>query len=113
MIFPAAAVFESPDAPSYPGTSAAAAAAAAAAAKEAGGKVTHGRVMVVGSGRLFSDEWLDKEENGKLADVLFRWLAQEKDAAALTEDRKDTDLAEYTRIPNTKVAPPCLAAWSL
>ena len=91
---PVAAVFECPDAPSFPGASAAAAEAARDAA--------HGRVMVVGSGQLFGDEWLDKEENGKLADVLFRWLAHEKDSANLTEDRKDSDLAEYTRIPNTK-----------
>jgi hypothetical protein len=64
-----AAVFESPDAPSFPGTSVAAqqAAAAAAAAAGKGGSANHGRVMVVASSRMLSDEWLDKEENAKLA----------------------------------------------
>mmetsp|Transcript_22565 Transcript_22565/g.50916 ORF Transcript_22565/g.50916 Transcript_22565/m.50916 type:complete len:261 (+) Transcript_22565:69-851(+) len=58
--------------------------------------------MVVGSCLMFSDEWLEKEENGKLADVLFRWLAHDKEAADLTEDRKDTDISDYMRIPNTR-----------
>jgi hypothetical protein len=31
-------------------------------------------VAVLGSVLLFDDAWLDKEENGRLADFLFRWL---------------------------------------
>lgn len=34
-------------------------------------------MAVVGSALMFSDAWLDKEENGKLADFLFRWLLPE------------------------------------
>lgn len=41
-------------------------------------------------------------EHHHTLDVLFRWLAHEKDAAELTQDRKDTEVAEYTRIPNTR-----------
>lgn len=78
-------------------------AAQAAAASESRGVAAQGRVMVVGSSLLFSDEWLDKEENSKMADVLFKWLAKDKTSADLTEDRKDTDISDYTRIPNTKV----------
>ena len=59
---PVAGVYESPD-------------PAPAEATRAGKR---GRVMVVSSLKLFSDEWIDKEENSKLADVLFRWLMQEK-----------------------------------
>jgi len=99
---PVAAVFECPDAPSHlSGASAAAQAAAkaeAAAKAAAGSTVAHGRVMVLGSAQLFGDEWLDKEENGKLADVLFRWLAHDKDAANLTEDRKVRSCLMGTRL---------------
>jgi hypothetical protein len=38
------------------------------------GKAGQGRVAVLGSVLLFDDAWLDKEENGRLADFLFRWL---------------------------------------
>jgi intraflagellar transport protein 52 len=97
---PIAAVFEAEAQSAFPGTSAAAQAAAASEGRS--GPLPQGRVMVVGSSLLFSDEWLDKEENAKLADVFFKWLSQDKTAADLTEDRKDTDISEYTRIPNTK-----------
>jgi intraflagellar transport protein 52 len=33
-----------------------------------------GRVLVVGSSDVFADDWLDKEENSQLCDVLFRFL---------------------------------------
>lgn len=31
-----------------------------------------GRVVVLGSSEVFGDEWLDKEENAKLADMIFK-----------------------------------------
>lgn len=34
----------------------------------------NGRVLVVGSSDIFSDEWLDKEENSQLCNVFFRFL---------------------------------------
>ncbi len=33
-----------------------------------------GRVLVLGSSDIFADDWLDKEENSQLCDVLFRYL---------------------------------------
>ncbi len=33
--------------------------------------------MVVGSAHLFSDQYLDKEENSKLQEVIFRWLTSD------------------------------------
>jgi len=108
---PLAAAFEASEVPAYPGASAAAMAAAAAAAKENQGNAsTRGRVLVVGSAQLFGDEWLDKEENGKLADVFFRWLAQ---GTSGTEAQEVADLVsantstseesgEYARVPNTR-----------
>lgn len=36
-----------------------------------------GRLLVMASTEVFGDEWLDKEENGKLCDMLVRWLLDE------------------------------------
>ncbi|EJK71583.1 hypothetical protein THAOC_06962 [Thalassiosira oceanica] len=36
-----------------------------------------GRVLVVGSADMFADEWLDKEENSELCNVLFRYLLRQ------------------------------------
>ncbi|KAL9183403.1 hypothetical protein ACHAXT_005190 [Thalassiosira profunda] len=36
-----------------------------------------GRVLVVGSSDMFADEWLEKEENSQLCDVLFRYLLRQ------------------------------------
>jgi intraflagellar transport protein 52 len=33
-----------------------------------------GRVLILGSSDIFADDWLDKEENSQLCDVLFRYL---------------------------------------
>ena len=34
--------------------------------------------MVMGSAHVFSDQYLDKEENGKLQEVVFRWLTSDE-----------------------------------
>ena len=39
--------------------------------------MTEGRIMIVGSSDIFADEWLDKEENLLLCDVLFRFLLRQ------------------------------------
>jgi intraflagellar transport protein 52 len=36
-----------------------------------------GRLLVMASTEVFGDDWLEKEENGKLCDVLVRWLLDE------------------------------------
>ncbi len=33
-----------------------------------------GRVAVLGSVQLLDDSWIDKEDNSRLADFLFKWL---------------------------------------
>lgn len=70
-----------------------------------------GRLIVIGAVELFGDDWLDKEENAKLCDVLFAWLAGELDVD-MTSDRADAQLWEYTRVPNVEALAqsikPCL-----
>ena len=48
-----------------------------------------GRLVVLGSVEIFGDDWLDKEENAKLCDVLFSWLLNETDLD-MTSDRQVT-----------------------
>mmetsp|Transcript_10675 Transcript_10675/g.10744 ORF Transcript_10675/g.10744 Transcript_10675/m.10744 type:complete len:558 (-) Transcript_10675:272-1945(-) len=70
-----------------------------------------GRMVVLGSVEIFGDDWLDKEENAKLCDVLFAWLLNETDIDMAT-DRHDADLWDYMRVPNTEALSqslkPCL-----
>ena len=36
-----------------------------------------GKVVVLGSAHMFHDHYIDKEENSKLQDVIFRWLTSD------------------------------------
>ncbi|KAH8094304.1 hypothetical protein JL720_4299 [Aureococcus anophagefferens] len=47
------------------------------------------RVVAAGAVEMFSDEWLDKEENGTLCDLLFRWLARDAEAPSLAHPKDD------------------------
>lgn len=62
-------------------------------------KARKGRLMVVGSYLMFCDDFINREENTKLQNIMFRWL--------LTYDvdldlglEEDNDLQEYTVIPD-------------
>lgn len=76
---------------------------------EVGGN--RGRLIVLGSVEIFGDDWIDKEENSKLCDVLFSYLMNdiEIDMAA---DRHDSELWDYTRVPHiesiSQTIKPCL-----
>ena len=58
-----------------------------------------GRMIVLGSVDIFGDEWLDKEENAKLSDLLFSWLLSDLEVD-MTSDRHDAELWDYTRVPH-------------
>jgi intraflagellar transport protein 52 len=58
-----------------------------------------GRLVAIGSLDLFRDDWLEKEENAKLCDLLFAWLLNECDLD-MTSDRLDAELAEYAPVPH-------------
>lgn len=60
-----------------------------------------GRLIVMGGVEVFGDDWLDKEENAKLSDVLFSWLSGDLDVD-MASDRGDSQLWEYTRAPNVE-----------
>ncbi|KAJ3219095.1 Intraflagellar transport protein 52 [Dinochytrium kinnereticum] len=59
-----------------------------------------GKIVVVGSGEMFSDRYLEKEENAKLLDVIIRLLTT--DTIQLNAiDANDPDISDYHYVPDT------------
>jgi len=68
-----------------------------------GGSATPvGRLCVLGSSYLFHDDWLDKDENGKLVDVLLKWLVGADGVAMDPLDAEEPDVSEYHQLPDTE-----------
>ncbi|KAM6248512.1 intraflagellar transport protein 52 homolog isoform 1-T1 [Porphyrio hochstetteri] len=61
-----------------------------------------GKIAALGSSHMFSDQYLDKEENGKIMDVLFQWLTT-SDIHLNHMDMEDPEISDYTMLPNTAV----------
>ncbi|KAJ3304684.1 Intraflagellar transport protein 52 [Blyttiomyces sp. JEL0837] len=59
-----------------------------------------GKLMVVGSGLMFSDQYIEKEENGKLFDVLVQFLTTDK-ISLNTIDAHEPDISDYHYLPDT------------
>uniref|UniRef100_A0A3Q2QU48 Intraflagellar transport 52 homolog (Chlamydomonas) n=1 Tax=Fundulus heteroclitus TaxID=8078 RepID=A0A3Q2QU48_FUNHE len=59
-----------------------------------------GKLAVLGSCHMFSDQYIDKEENGKIMDVVLQWLMSEN--IQLNQiDAEDPEIADYTMLPDT------------
>ncbi|XP_013881049.1 intraflagellar transport protein 52 homolog [Austrofundulus limnaeus] len=59
-----------------------------------------GKLAVLGSCYMFSDQYINKEENGKIMDVVLRWLMT--DSIQLNQiDAEDPDMTDYTMLPDT------------
>jgi len=75
----------------------------------AGGQ--RGRLALLGSVDIFGDDWLDKEENSKLSDMIFAWLLGETDFD-MAAGRQDAEIAEYAPVPHieslSQSIKPCL-----
>ena len=55
-------------------------------------------MAVVGSGAMFSDQFLDKEDNNKIKDVIFDFLTS--DNFRLNEiDADDPEISDYNMVP--------------
>uniref|UniRef100_A0A8B9C3N9 Intraflagellar transport 52 n=2 Tax=Anserinae TaxID=2068722 RepID=A0A8B9C3N9_9AVES len=59
-----------------------------------------GKMAALGSCHMFSDQYLDKEENGKIMDVLFQWLTT-SDIHLNQMDMEDPEISDYTMLPDT------------
>jgi intraflagellar transport protein 52 len=70
-----------------------------------------GRMIVLGSVEIFSDDWIDKDDNSKLCDILMAWLLGEAELD-MTSDRTDSDISDYRSVPNieslSSLLKPCL-----
>ncbi|XP_042690474.1 intraflagellar transport protein 52 homolog isoform X1 [Centrocercus urophasianus] len=58
-----------------------------------------GKMAALGSCHMFSDQYLDKEENGKILDVLLQWLTT-SDIRLNQKDMEDPEISDYTLLPN-------------
>ena len=61
---------------------------------------TNGRLAVVGSVHMISDGYLEKENNDRVVDVVFQWLAGGIQLNAIDADAPD--IADYHFLPSTK-----------
>ncbi|CAG0900232.1 unnamed protein product, partial [Cyprideis torosa] len=64
-------------------------------------KSTGGKLAVLGSSHIFADQYIDKEENSKLKDVIFGWLTGSMQINFWNSDAEDPDISDYNQIPDT------------
>ncbi|KAG8439890.1 hypothetical protein GDO86_005886 [Hymenochirus boettgeri] len=62
-------------------------------------KIKGGRLAVLGSCHMFSDHYLEKEENAKILDVLMQWLTT-NDITLNQIDAEDPEISDYTMLPD-------------
>ncbi|KAJ3028009.1 UNVERIFIED_CONTAM: Intraflagellar transport protein 52 [Siphonaria sp. JEL0065] len=60
-----------------------------------------GKIVVVGSGLMFSDAYIEKEENGKLVDVLIQLLTTTDKVVLNPIDANEPDVSDYHYLPDT------------
>lgn len=63
-------------------------------------RYSKGKLVVFGSVHMFSDQYLDKEENAKVQDVIFQWLTT-NDIQLDNIDAEDPEVSDYYYIPDT------------
>jgi len=63
---------------------------------------TEGRLCLLGSSHVLHDDWIDKDENAKLVNVLMRWLTNHADVTMDTIDAEDPDITEYHHLPDSE-----------
>jgi len=60
-----------------------------------------GRLCLIGSSHFFHDDWIEKEENSKLAHVLLRWLTR-SDVNLAANEMEDPDMSDYNQLPDSE-----------
>lgn len=64
-------------------------------------KHSNGKLAVLGSGHMFSDQYIDKEENSKVMDMVMRWLTTD-DIELNAIDAEDPEISDYNVLPDTE-----------
>jgi len=62
---------------------------------------SEGKLAVVGSAHMFNDNYIDKEENAKVMDVIMKWLTTD-DIELNTIDAEDPEIFDYNDLPSTE-----------
>ena len=73
---------------------------------------SNGKLVVVGSGAIFSDQYIDKEDNHKIKEVIFDFLTNSDEGSSSSEapstgiklneiDAEDPEISDYNMIPDT------------
>jgi intraflagellar transport protein 52 len=63
-------------------------------------KHSKGKLVVLGSTHIFSDQYIDKEENNKIQDILIRWLTTDE-IKLNSIDAEEPELNDFQCIPDT------------
>lgn len=63
-------------------------------------KAKGGRIVVLGSHHIFDDNWLDKEENGRLQEVILKWLIPSQSFELNPIDADDPEVNDYHCVPD-------------
>lgn len=63
-------------------------------------KESNGKICVIGSSQMFHDQYIDKEENSKVQDVIIKWLSTD-DIKLNVIDSEDPEVNDYHYIPDT------------
>ncbi|XP_077991220.1 intraflagellar transport protein 52 homolog [Glandiceps talaboti] len=63
-------------------------------------KYSKGKLAVLGSVHMLSDQYIDKEENAKIQDVIFQWLTTD-DIVLNAIDAEDPEISDYNMLPDT------------
>ena len=63
-------------------------------------KSKRGRIVVMGSVKVWADEYLDNEDNYKLSDILLKWLLGEGDIEL--EEVDEPDLSDFAVVPDVQ-----------
>lgn len=61
----------------------------------------NGRLAAIGSGHLFSDKYIDQENNDKLREMLMEFLTSQESVYFAPSDHDDMDLIDHHIVPET------------
>ncbi|XP_060528786.1 intraflagellar transport protein 52 homolog [Cylas formicarius] len=62
---------------------------------------TGGRLIAVGSGHMFSDKYLDQENNNKFGEIIIDFLKDSNKVIFLPNDQDDIDISDRNIVPDT------------
>lgn len=70
-----------------------------------------GKVLVCGSLRMFSDEFLKNEDNSKILNGIMRYLGSNDIQLSDVKKKEDNDTTEYARVPDTAALASKVRSW--